>query len=318
MSRRGARFPEREGADFELVEIPLDRPGFQRFFCAWLVRGERTFLVDTGPARSAGALIRRLKALGLDRLDYVLLTHIHLDHAGGLGRVLEAFPGARVVCHRKAVPHLADPARLWEGSRKVLGDLADAYGEPRPVPEGILDAHDEARVPGLHILETPGHAPHHVSFACGGCLFAGEAAGNRFQWEGREILRPATPPRFHLEECLASVDRLRELEDRTLCYGHYGAAEGSHDMLDRFRRQLLRWRDVLASLLRERPDAAAGTCLEHLLAEDPELRSFPHLDPETQSRERFFLKNSIRGYLQYLEASTSGPQNPAHPPLEKR
>jgi glyoxylase-like metal-dependent hydrolase (beta-lactamase superfamily II) len=288
------------------VEIPLDRPGFQRFFCAWVVRGERTFLVDTGPARSAEVLVRRLKALGVDRLDHVLLTHIHLDHAGGLGRVLEAFPGARVVCHRRAVAHLADPAKLWEGSRKVLGDLADAYGAPRPVPEERLVAHDDARVPGLQILETPGHAPHHISFACGGRLFAGEAAGNRFQWEGREILRPATPPRFYLEECLASVDRLRGLESRVLCYGHYGAANGSHAMLDRFREQLLRWRDLLASLLREQPGAGVGTCLEHVLAEDPELQSFPRLDPETRQRERFFLGNSVRGYLQYLGSSPSG------------
>jgi glyoxylase-like metal-dependent hydrolase (beta-lactamase superfamily II) len=294
--------PRQDGecADVRLVEIPLDRPGFSGFFCAWLVRGRRTFLVDTGPARSADALVERLKTEGLARLDLVLLTHIHLDHAGGLARVLEAFPDARAVCHRKAVPHLSNPARLWEGSRKVLGDLAEAYGAPRPVPEATLIAHDEAGVPGLRILETPGHAAHHVGYACGGRLFAGEAAGNRFRWEDREILRPATPPRFFLEECLASVDRMRRLEDQTLCYGHYGTARSSHAMLDRFRRQLLRWRDLLLRFLRQQPEADVEACLGHLLAEDPELRSFGELAPEPRRRERYFLENSIRGYLGYL------------------
>ncbi len=286
----------------ELVEIPLGRPGFQRFLGAWVAEGDRTFLVDTGPARSADTLVRRLKRLGLKRVDHVLLTHIHLDHAGGLARVLETYPGARVVCHRKAVPHLVDPARLWEGSRRVLGDLAESYGPPLPVPAEALIAHDEACLEGLQVLETPGHAPHHISFSLGGTLFAGEAGGNYLHWDGPEILRPATPPRFRLEPCLSSVDRLLELEDQVLCYAHYGLAQSSRSMLERFRGQLLRWRDLLASVLRARPEAGTAFCLDRLLEGDPELRSFPDLDPETRERERFFLKNSVRGYLEYLRS----------------
>lgn len=286
----------------ELVEIPLDRPGFQRFFGAWVADGTRTFLVDTGPARSADTLVRRLKRLGLTQVDHVLLTHIHLDHAGGLARVLESYPGARVVCHRKAIPHLVDPDRLWQGSRRVLGDLAEAYGPPLPVPAEALIAHDEARIEGLQVLETPGHAPHHISFSLEGTLFAGEAGGNYLHSDGLEILRPATPPRFHLEPCLSSVDRLLALEDQVLCYAHYGRARRSRHMLVRFREQLLRWRDLLAPVLRTRPEAGAAFCLDRLLEADPELRSFYDLDPKTQERERFFLKNSVRGYLEYLRS----------------
>lgn len=287
--------------DLELLDIPFDRPGFQGFFGAWAVRGEPTFLVDTGPSRSADLLIKKLRSLGLNRLDYVLLTHIHLDHAGGLSRVLEEFPGARVVCHRKAVSHLVDPTMLWEGSRKVLGDMADAFGPLAPVPEDLLIPHDEAEIPGLRVIETRGHAPHHISFSFQGCLFAGEAAGNYIGFGGRELLRPATPSRFYLEESLASVDRMRDLKEHVLCYAHFGRADDSRRMLGRFRDQLIRWRDILASLLRERPDAGAELCLETLLRADPELESFFALGPAIRERERFFIVNSIHGYLGYLK-----------------
>ncbi len=287
--------------DLELLDIPFDRPGFQKFFGAWTVRGALTFLVDTGPSVSADSLVQKLRTSGVNRLDYVLITHIHLDHAGGLSRVLDEFPGARVVCHRKAVPHLVDPARLWAGSRKVLGDMADAFGPLAPLPSELLIPHDEASIPGLQIIETRGHAPHHISFSYQGCLFAGEAAGNYIDFGGRELLRPATPSRFYLEESLASVDRMRALEEHVLCYAHFGRADDSRRMLGRFRDQLIRWRDILASLLRERPDADTELCLRALHRGDPELESFSALDPETRDRERFFMINSIRGYLGYLK-----------------
>ncbi|MFP3929002.1 MAG: MBL fold metallo-hydrolase, partial [Desulfobacteraceae bacterium] len=104
-----------------LVETPLEPMMFKGFFGAWLLKKAPGFLVDAGPARAAEHLISSLRRLGLERLDYLLLTHIHLDHAGGVKRVLEEYPEARVICHRSALPHLVEPARLWAGSLKVLG-----------------------------------------------------------------------------------------------------------------------------------------------------------------------------------------------------
>jgi glyoxylase-like metal-dependent hydrolase (beta-lactamase superfamily II) len=291
----------RSAVDLRLVDVSLDRPGFKGFFGLWLVRGDRFFVVDAGPARSAEVLTREIRDSGWGRPDCVLLTHIHLDHAGGLSPLLEEFPGVRVICHRKAVPHLVDPARLWAGSRKVLGDMADAFGPLSPVPESALIPHDRAAIPGLGVIETPGHAPHHVAFTYGGCLFAGEAAGNHIDYGGIELLRPATPPRFYLEQSLASVDAMRALDDQVLCYAHFGRAENSREMLERYRVQLLRWRDILRSLLRDRPGAGPELCLEKLIEEDPELAGFADLDPETGEREKYFMLNSIHGYLGYLE-----------------
>ena len=283
-----------------LLHTPLDRPGFHGFFGAWLIPGDPSLLVDTGPAEAGGRLIRDLDRMGIHRVDYVLITHIHLDHAGGLARILERYPEARAVCHRKAVPHLAAPERLWAGSLEVLGEIAQAYGRPAPVPEDALIPHDEARIPGLVVLETPGHAPHHLSFSYEGNLFAGEAAGNFLELGEKEYLRPATPPRFLLEEALDSVDRLRALKDQRLCYAHFGRAPNSHPMLERFREQLLRWREILESVLRERPDAGPELCMDRLLERDPELAHFQLMDSTTQRRERFFLENSVRGFVDYL------------------
>ncbi len=283
-----------------LLHTPLDHPGFQGFFGAWLIPGDPSLLVDTGPAGAGGRLIRDLDRMGIHRVDYVLITHIHLDHAGGLARILERYPEARAVCHRKAVPHVVDPDRLWAGSLKVLGEMARVYGRPAPVPAKALIPHDEACVPGLDVLETPGHAPHHLSFSYDGNLFAGEAAGNFLEVEETEYLRPATPPRFLLEEALESVDRLRALKDQPLCYAHFGRSPSSHLMLDRFREQLLRWREILERVLRESPDAGLEPCTDRLLECDPELTHFRLMDRATQQRERFFLRNSVRGFVDYL------------------
>ncbi len=301
---RGKARGAEAGENPTLVETPLDHPMFRGFFGAWLWRGTPSFLVDAGPAGAAGHLVSSLKGLGLERLDYVLLSHIHLDHAGGVSRVLEEYPEARVICHRRAVPHLMDPGRLWAGSLRVLGETAELYGSVEPVPEERLVPHDRVRLQGLSVVGTRGHAPHHVSFLLHGHLFAGEAAGNYLLAPGgAEWLRPATPPRFILEESMGSVELLMELGDMPICYAHFGRSESSREMLLRFKDQLLRWRDILGRILGRDPEADPDYCIERLLAEDPELAGFRDLDREARQRERFFMRNSVRGYLGYLRES---------------
>ena len=183
----------------QLFRITLSPPldGFGDFIAAWLVTGSPAFLVDAGPAASAGQLSAALETLGVRRLDYILLTHIHLDHAGAAGFISARFPEAAVVCHDSAIPHLADPARLWEGSRKVLGAVAAGYGEPGPVARERLVPARGFAAQGITAHLTPGHAPHHVSYAAPPCLFAGEACGVRYEFDGgAEYLRPATRRAF--------------------------------------------------------------------------------------------------------------------------
>jgi glyoxylase-like metal-dependent hydrolase (beta-lactamase superfamily II) len=227
---------------------PID--GFEDFISAWVVTGPPAFVVDVGPGSTADQLLRGLEVLGIARLDYILLTHIHLDHAGAAGAVSRRFPEARVVCHAKGVPHLIDPTQLWEGSRKVLGPVAEGYGPLDPIPPERFMAAQEFRSDGITALLTPGHAVHHVSYLTDSGLFAGEACGVHYHLgEDQEYLRPATPPRFFLDVALASVDALIEQTPSRMMIGHYGMVADGLALLKRHREQLLFWNNWLTRII---------------------------------------------------------------------
>ena len=284
-----------------LIELRQDRPGFDRFIGSWLCPYDKTVVIDVGPSRSVTKLIESLSVLGIREVDFVLLTHIHMDHAGGLAEFLDHFPMARAVCHSKAISHLVDPSKLWLGSQKTLGDLAEAYGPIRPVKKERLIPHTEARMEGIDIIETPGHAPHHLSFIIQENLFAGEAGGIYLAVKDWEYLRPATPPVFFLKEFLGSIDRLLTAKDLPICYAHFGKANSSHRMLKRERAQLLLWETVLREEITKGDHRLMERGMARLLAEDPELKAFEAMSSADQDREKFFIGNSIKGYLGFLQ-----------------
>jgi glyoxylase-like metal-dependent hydrolase (beta-lactamase superfamily II) len=298
--------------------IDLDQPGlrgYRRFISCWLSRGEGPgFVVDPGPASTAPLLLARLRELDVDRLDYILLTHIHLDHGGATPLLLDAFPDARVVCQTRAREHVMAPARLWEGSRAVLGSVAEVYGEPRPVPAEALASYEDLEADGIAVIPTPGHAPHHISFLHRGTLFVGEAAGTFLDLgDGRWYLRPATPPRFLLTTALESLDRLLALEPEParLAFAHHGLLTGrTRELLGRSRDQLVRWVDTVRALRREHPglgfDPLAARIEARLLERDPELASRGELPEDIQRREEDFTRQTLRGMVQYVEETPGG------------
>lgn len=296
-----------------LTLVDLDQPsleGYRRFISCWVRAGAAgpSFVVDPGPMSTAEVLLEELDRLGVADLDLILLTHIHLDHGGATARLLEAFPGARVVSHQEARRHLADPARLWEGSREVLGAVAEAYGAPRPVPESRLLGYDEAAALGVQVVETPGHAPHHVSFVHDGTLFLGEAAGTFADLGGPGwYLRPATPPRFLQEVALASLDRLLALDalPARLAFAHHGLLEGaSAALLRHAREQLTHWVGVVAGTVAARPDAdfdtLADTIMATLAATDAHYALGRLLPDDIRARERDYTRQTLRGMVQYV------------------
>jgi glyoxylase-like metal-dependent hydrolase (beta-lactamase superfamily II) len=285
----------------ELIEIRQRIPGFGHFIGSWVYRGDINFVVDVGPANSVSELIKTLWQMKIERVDYVLLTHIHIDHAGGLGQFLEHFPMARVVCHDKGIRHLVDPSKLWEGSRQVLGEIAEAFGPFRPVKEEMCIPHTQTAIEDLDVIETPGHAPHHLSFSYHENLFAGEAGGNYYSVQGMDYLRPATPSRFYLKVFLETIDRLMALKEQRICYAHFGDAPDSTRMLKRFRAQILRWKEVVQKEIAGGSDHLLTRCVDRLLKEDPDLKAFELMDPDMQDRERFFMANSVRGYVEFLQ-----------------
>jgi glyoxylase-like metal-dependent hydrolase (beta-lactamase superfamily II) len=271
----------------ELIELKQDRSGFDRFIGSWLCLFDKTMVIDVGPSRSLPKLIDSLTARGVHRVDYVLLTHIHMDHAGGLAEFLDHFPMARAVCHGKAISHLVDPSKLWLGSQKTLGDIAEAYGPIKPVTRERLIPHTEAQAEGIDLVETPGHAAHHLSFIIEGNLFAGEAGGIYVTGKGWEYLRPATPPVFFLKEFLGSIDRLLTAKDLP--------------MLKRERVQLLFWEEIIREEMAKGDQLLLERCMARLLAQDPELEAFKTMSSADQEREKFFMGNSIKGYVGFLQ-----------------
>lgn len=289
----------------DLYQIILNPPltGFDDFISAWLCTRGEAFLVDVGPAVTSADLLGALAQLGVQHLGHIFLTHIHIDHAGGVGEVARAFPAATVVCHPSGLPHLADPTRLWQGTLKVLGSLGAAYGPITPVEARRCVGTDQLRVPGVVPLATPGHAQNHVSYLSAGTLFVGEAAGVRLALaDGREYRRPATPPRFFFDTYRQSLETLQRAGARDLCYGHHGFASGAAARLERHLHQLSVWRDVVAARMERfgRPGFRRA-CLTALLAADDWMVGLRSLPVAAQQREQTFLYNSIDGFAQYLK-----------------
>ncbi|MBK8165263.1 MAG: MBL fold metallo-hydrolase [bacterium] len=308
------------GADgLHLIDLDQPLPGQRRFISSWArVDGPVSFVVDPGPPRSIDLLVARLRELGLRRLDLILLTHVHLDHGGGTAQLLEAFPEAHVVCHPEGRRHLADPARLWAGSRQVLGAKAQVYGEPRAVPSAAITDETAAARHGIDVIPTPGHAPHHVAFRDGDDLFVGEAAGT-FSSLGQGpltegyYLRPATPPRFRPETAQASLDRLLALDPlpKRLRFAHHGWFGGDgRRLLAVARAQIDLWLaacreglDACPEANQRGADAGAGLLddiAERVRHRDPRFARGEGLDADIRERERDFTHQSLRGMLGHL------------------
>jgi len=289
--------------------IDLDQPaieGFRKFISAWLYRGEGfTLLVDPGPLSTIPHLVGELRRLGVERLDYILLTHIHIDHAGGSGALLREFPEAQVVCHPEGVRHLVAPEKLWQGSRKVLGALAEAYGEIVPVPEGRIGFVETVGATGVRAFLTPGHAQHHCCYLLDDLLFGGEVAGVRCEVAEGIYMRPATPPRFLLPIALDSIERMIALAPRRLVFAHYGLVENALEHLRIGRDQLhlwLRGAALTCAVAKERREEVLFAWLQE---NDPVYRNIARLPADIYARERIFLGNTLRGMSEYVDGLTA-------------
>ncbi|HKA26407.1 MAG TPA: MBL fold metallo-hydrolase, partial [Gaiellaceae bacterium] len=175
-------------------------------------------LFDCGPSTCIAALKEGLRQHGLELQDvqHLLLSHIHLDHAGAAGLLVREHPGLQVHVSPLGAPHLVDPSRLEQSARRLYGGEFDTlWGELAPVPqENIHEIGD--RVLGLDCFPSPGHASHHVCYVDGGgTLYAGDAAGVRIQ-PSRFVLPPTPPPEFDLATWEATLDELERRDPERL------------------------------------------------------------------------------------------------------
>ena len=288
----------------ERIDLDMESLGYGNFISAWLYTGNRgNFLVDPGPAATIDHLVAEMRTRGAETLDWILLTHIHLDHAGGVGHLVQHFPEARVLCHEKAVEHLIDPARLQEGSLKILGKVAEAYGAIRPVPaDRVLSAESVDFEEGITVIPSPGHAAHHQCFVFRDILFCGELYGVFQQLADGFYLRPATPPRFVADVFFASMDAVRPYADRTLCFGHHGTYPDGLVVAETAEKQLSLWMEVIDS----QPD---GVGVQHVVTalkkRDPVFASMDQLSARDRKREQYFIGNSLRGIAGHLGKTLS-------------
>jgi glyoxylase-like metal-dependent hydrolase (beta-lactamase superfamily II) len=228
------------------LPAPLDlhHQGDERVIGVYLLETEDgPALFDCGPTSDVLALKAGLAEEGVVLADirHLLLSHIHLDHAGAAGVLVREHPGLQVHVSEIGAPHLVDPSKLERSARRLYGDQFDTlWGELAPVPEENVHVVGE-RVVGLECFPTPGHASHHVSYLDGeGTLYAGDAAGVRIL-PGRYIVPVAPPPDVDLEAWEHTIDELERRSPSRLALIHFGVVEGVHDHLRRLRRELRIW-----------------------------------------------------------------------------
>jgi len=224
-----------------------------------VVEDGRVAFVDTGSNDSLPNALAALSRLGLtvDAVDYVILTHIHLDHAGGAGSMMAAFPNARLVVHPRGARHMAEPSKLVAGVSAVYGAeyVQRVYGEIQPIAaERIIEAPDGLVLSlagrELRCLETAGHARHHICIVDGktGGIFTGDMFGLSYREldvDGRQFIFPTTTPtQFEPEEMRKSILRLLALAPEAMYLTHYGQVRD----VERQGRELLRHLDQLVAL----------------------------------------------------------------------
>ncbi len=238
--------------------------GWEEVNSVFLIEADQPCLVETGPQLDAAKVRDALALHGLDADDlaWVVLTHIHLDHAGGVGEVAQQFPKAKVVCHPRGLRHLADPTRLITAAGQVYGPALDSlYGRMTAVhSDRLLAAEDGATLDlgagkKLLLVHSPGHAKHHIGVleTGSGVLLVGDAVGVKLPGAGP--LRPATPPDdFDLALAIGSLHKFCELQPRQLILTHFGSAGEPGQVLGEAEEQLRIWTTIASGAYQERPE----------------------------------------------------------------
>ncbi len=292
-----------------LWQISLPFQGEQGVVGSYLLSGkDQLALIDPGPGSTAQALLTSIREAGFEpqEVTHILLTHIHLDHAGATGTILHSMPKATVTVHSKGAPHLIDTSKLVASATRIYGErIHDLWGKIESVPQDrvkIIEGGEILNIAGrrLEVHYTPGHAIHHVIFfdVHSGELFAGDAAGVCLA--NTEYVRPPTPPPdLDIEAWSSSIDLLKKLRPDALYLGHFGPKRNPTQILESLRVNLFAWGDVVLGAMRDNKSEAEIVQLLRKYTEPELLRK----TDDANALKRYDLATNyemtVQGYMRY-------------------
>ncbi len=304
--------------DKDFYGIDLFEEGKPERSSAYLIRASEPILVETGSARSHQTLVEGLRELGMAPEDvrHVVITHVHLDHAGGVGQMMEAAPKALLHCHPRAARHMIDPSRLEEGARAVYGEQMEAmFGVLKPVPESrviiqedgsVLDVGDRQ----LIFYDTPGHAKHHACILDSQTrgLFSGDTVGIRYApaytgWDFVYGFPTTSPSDFDPEVMLKSLDRLEALDPTRIYHTHFGVTEPASEAFRFSRRGIQAIQRIMPMLSPESTLEEVEAALKGAIQKD--LAALGHADWDVSPLTLDIILDS-QGILVYLQRQAAG------------
>jgi glyoxylase-like metal-dependent hydrolase (beta-lactamase superfamily II) len=291
--------------------------GITHVTAGYLIEAPRPTLVECGPALSIKAVIDALTGIGMDPGDlaYLVVSHIHLDHAGGAGDIANAFPSAQILVSEVGARHLVDPERLNASSRRVYGDLYDeVYGDCTPIEQrrvrGVADG-DRLELGGgrhLDLLYTPGHAKHHIAAVDSdtGGLFVGDSVGVKLP--GMSAMRPAAPPPdFDLVLAERTLQRYRDLEPSAVYLAHYGpVSDPPIQALEEASARLSAWAETAEAAMAEHSEL--DHVVETLAARFSSDVHIPEDDEDGARRIELLAgyESNAMGLMRYFEMRAEG------------
>lgn len=299
----------------DVFHVDTQMAGHTGITSGYLIRSSKPCLIETGTARSAETVVQALAELGIgpDDLATIVVTHIHLDHAGGVGDLAEAYPQAQVVVHERGARHLVDPSRLVASAHRVFGaDMDRLFGDLRPTPAervvvlrdtGSVDLGDGRRLDAFH---NPGHASHHVGLVDTetGDLYTGDAAGVYIP--DTADVRPATPPPdFDLDLTLSSLARMKAVGAKRLLFSHFGPVTDVDEVLDRSVAELHYWVELVSSVREIAPDMDHAIAM--VRAKEREHYSHFYADPDRALRfeELSGVGANVVGIMRWLDGQAA-------------
>ncbi len=259
----------------------------------YVLQYEKPVVIDPGPLNGVHNVMEGLERLSV-KPEIIALTHVHLDHAGGVARLAKPL-SAKVVVHPRGAKHVVNPAKLWEASKTILGELAAVFGKPEPLEEDkIMIVEDCQKLDlgedELVVLHAPGHAPHMQVYYLkeAKILFPADAVGMGFNG----LIIPSTPPPFDYDKALSTLKRLRRLEVTSVALTHFGLAD--KEIIEKAEDKIREWCEMATSC------NSVDDLIEKLLREDGDVRALCEGRPKDSVTMNFF-KVSAQGIFDYVK-----------------